>query len=110
MLARTHDDTRWQSLCFPQLGLKFPKPGAESAHQHIIDLGRHHEASLMAAAGHTFPLIIRLETITEEGHSLQVRCLGAAKLGQHYTVLCCCSCPASWWTRPLQHISCTLHC
>ena len=59
-----------------QLGLKFPKPGAESAHQHTIDLKLHPEASLMAAQGHTFPLIIRLETITEDGakagHSLQV--------------------------------------
>jgi hypothetical protein len=59
-----------------QLGLKFPKPGAEAAHQHTIDLKLHPEASLMAAQGHTFPLIIRLETITEDGakagHSLQV--------------------------------------
>jgi hypothetical protein len=59
-----------------QLGLKFPKPGAEAAHQHIIDMKLHPEASLMAAQGHTFPLIIRLETITEDGaksgHSLQV--------------------------------------
>jgi hypothetical protein len=59
-----------------QLGLKFPKPGAEAAHQHIIDMSVHSEALLMAAQGHTFPLIIRLETITEDGikagHSLQV--------------------------------------
>lgn len=59
-----------------QLGLKFPKPGAEAAHQHVIDMNLHPEAALMAAQGHTFPLIIRLETITEDGakadHSLQV--------------------------------------
>lgn len=63
--------------CTRQLGLKFPKPGAEAAHQHVIDLGRHPEASLMAAEGNTFPLIIRLETVTErgakEGHTLQVK-------------------------------------
>lgn len=62
--------------CCLQLGLKFPKPGAEAAHQHVIDLSLHPEASLMTAQGHTFPLIIRLETITEDGakadHSLQV--------------------------------------
>lgn len=62
--------------CCLQLGLKFPKPGAEAAHQHVIDLRLHPAASLMAAQGHTFPLIIRLETITEDGakadHSLQV--------------------------------------
>jgi hypothetical protein len=67
-----------------QLGLKFPKPGAEAAHQHVIDLSLHPEASLMAAQGHTFPLIIRLETITEDGakgdHSLQVGMLNPVVL------------------------------
>jgi len=44
----------------------------------VVDLGRHSEAALMAAEGNTFPLIIRLETVTDrgakEGHSLKVGC------------------------------------
>lgn len=68
--------TRDRSSDTLQLGLKFPKPGAEAAHQHVIDLGRHPEVSLMAVDGNTFPLVIRLETVTErgakEGHTLQV--------------------------------------
>lgn len=59
-----------------QLGFKFPNAGAEGAHQHVVDLGRHSEASFMSPEGNTFPLVIRLETVTErgakEGHSLQV--------------------------------------
>lgn len=65
-----------------QLGFKFPKSGAEGAHQHVVDLGRHSEAALMAAEGNTFPLIIRLETVTDrgakEGHSLKVGCTSLA--------------------------------
>mmetsp|Transcript_5769 Transcript_5769/g.16515 ORF Transcript_5769/g.16515 Transcript_5769/m.16515 type:complete len:260 (-) Transcript_5769:130-909(-) len=60
------------------LGLQFPPPGTT---QHVIDLSRHAEASLLTApaptaAGAVYPLIIRLETVTErglkEGHTLEV--------------------------------------
>ena len=64
-------------MTFPQLGLKFPREDAEGAAAHIIDLAKHAEAALAAADGNTYPLIIRLETVTErglkEGHTLQVR-------------------------------------
>ena len=88
-----------------QLGLKFPKPGAEVAHQHVVDLGQHDEAALMAAEGNTFPLIIRLETVTErglkEGHSLQVStgaagchevADGCVHRGNHGMTCCPCRC------------------
>ncbi len=98
-----------------QLGLKFPKPGAQAAHQHVIDLSLHPEASLMAVQGHTFPLIIRLETITEDGakgdHSLQVSVLNfvvlpgfqvyAVELGLAFIAGCCVCGPASPTRAPI---------
>ena len=68
------------SSCYLQLGLQFPAAGAAGAMQHMIDLARHPEATLLlaggGAGGNTHPLIIRLETITErglqEGHTLEV--------------------------------------
>ena len=60
-----------------QLGLAFPKAGTDAATQAVIDLSLYEESELSAVQdGNRFPLIIRLETVTEkglsEGHSLSV--------------------------------------
>ena len=64
-------------MCGAQLGLRFPKATGEGA-QAIIDLRQLNEHKLSAPDGDTYPLVIRLETITEngiaEGHTLQVSC------------------------------------
>ena len=60
-----------------QLGLAFPKAGTDAATQAVVDLSLYEESELSAVQdGNRFPLIIRLETVTEkglsEGHSLSV--------------------------------------
>lgn len=59
-----------------QLGLKFPKAGAPEA---VIDTGAYEERQLTAADKDTYPLVIRMETVTDKGrsdaHTLQVRAL-----------------------------------
>ena len=58
-----------------QLGHVFPRPGAPLTEQVIIDLSQNPE-ELVAANGDTYPLIFRLETVSEkgltEGHVLEV--------------------------------------
>lgn len=49
-----------------QLGLKFPGSAPEGA-QHVIDMGLYDEAALFAAGRDTFPLVVRLETVTDKG-------------------------------------------
>lgn len=56
------------------LGQKFPQEGSEEL--YVLDLSRYEEEDLTGVTGDvTFPLIVRLETTTEqaaeEGHSLQ---------------------------------------
>lgn len=58
-----------------QLGLVYPKDGA--AAQAIIDLSQYSASELLGVQeGVQYPLVIRLETVTEkglsEGHSLSV--------------------------------------
>ncbi|EFN57168.1 hypothetical protein CHLNCDRAFT_143545 [Chlorella variabilis] len=48
------------------LGLKFPGSAPEGA-QHVIDMGLYDEAALFAAGRDTFPLVVRLETVTDKG-------------------------------------------
>ena len=60
-----------------QLGLGFPRAGTDAATQAVVDLSLYEETELSAVQdGNRFPLIIRLETVTEkglsEGHSLSV--------------------------------------
>ncbi|KAK9905555.1 hypothetical protein WJX75_002064 [Coccomyxa subellipsoidea] len=54
------------------LGLKFPKDG--SAHA-VLDVALYEEQELTTADGDTYPLVIRMETITDkgkaDGHTLQ---------------------------------------
>ena len=56
-----------------QLGKAYPPPGAAAA---VIDLDRYDERQLMSQSSGAYPLIVRMETVTEkglaEGHSLQV--------------------------------------
>ncbi|KAK9823998.1 hypothetical protein WJX72_006880 [[Myrmecia] bisecta] len=56
------------------LHLKFPPPSADVSHA-VLDLSRYDWAELSKANGDTYPLVVRLETITEkglaEGHTLQ---------------------------------------
>jgi len=58
-----------------QLGHIYPKPGAPLSEQVIIDLSQNPE-ELAAAKGDEYPLIFRLETISEkglaDGHVLEV--------------------------------------
>ncbi|KAL4425328.1 hypothetical protein ABPG75_009344 [Micractinium tetrahymenae] len=62
------------------LGLKFPGAAAEGA-QHVVDLSLYEEAQLLEAGRDTFPLVVRLETVTDkgrrEGHTLQELSPGA---------------------------------
>lgn len=61
-----------------QLGLKFPDEGAseELRVAHALDLSLYEEAALLRHDKDTFPLVIRLETVTDkglkDGHTLQV--------------------------------------
>lgn len=61
-----------------QLGHVFPRPGAPLTEQVIIDLSQNPE-ELVAANGDTYPLIFRLETVSEkgltDGHVLEVSLL-----------------------------------
>ena len=56
-----------------QLGLKFPEDS--SAHA-VLDVALYEEQELTTADGDTYPLVIRMETITDkgkaDGHTLQV--------------------------------------
>lgn len=56
-----------------QLVLKFPKDGAAHA---VLDVGLYEDRELTSADGETYPLVVRMETITEkgkaDGHTLQV--------------------------------------
>ncbi len=59
-------------LCV-QLGAQFPKPEGPEA---IIDVSLFDERQLTAVSGDTYPLIIRLECVSDKGktesHQLQV--------------------------------------
>ena len=56
-----------------QLGKAYPPPGVAAA---VIDLDRYDERQLMSQSSGAYPLVVRMETVTEkglvEGHSLQV--------------------------------------
>lgn len=55
----------------------FPRQGAPDAEQIILDLARLDVQKLSVAEGNSYPLVLRLETISakglEEGHTLQVQ-------------------------------------
>lgn len=57
-----------------QLGLKFPKAGAPAA---VIDTGAYEERALLGSERDCYPLVIRMETISDKGraeaHTLQAR-------------------------------------
>ncbi len=57
-----------------QLGKAYPPAGATAA---VVELDRYDERQLLAPEGGAFPLIVRMETVTEkglaDGHTLQVR-------------------------------------
>lgn len=66
-----------------QLGLNFPGTTPEGA-QHVIDLSLYGEQELLAAGRDTYPLVVRLETVTDkgkrEGHTLQeLRCVASRR-------------------------------
>ncbi|KAK9828418.1 hypothetical protein WJX81_006069 [Elliptochloris bilobata] len=62
------------------LGKAYPPPGAAAA---VVDLDCYDERQLIAPDGGAFPLIVRMETVTEkglaEGHSLQELEVGAGQ-------------------------------
>jgi hypothetical protein len=66
-----------------QLSLKYPQAGAAPT---IIDVRLYDERQLLAAEGNTYPLIIRLEAISDSGkaenHTLQVSAAGLATAAQ----------------------------
>lgn len=70
-------------LCALQLGHVYPRHGAPLSEQIIIDLSQSPQ-ELAAAEGDTYPLIFRLETISEkglaDGHVLEVTFLCICKL------------------------------
>lgn len=70
-----------------QLGHVFPRPGAPLTEQVIVDLSQNPE-ELSAASGDTYPLIFRLETISDkgltEGHVLEVKPLCSASQPEHH--------------------------
>lgn len=49
-----------------QLGLQFPGGAPEGA-QHVVDLSLYPESQLTAAARDSYPLVVRLETVTDKG-------------------------------------------
>ncbi len=57
-----------------QLGKAYPPAGATAA---VVELDRYDERQLLAPEGGAFPLIVRMETVTEkglaDGHTLQAR-------------------------------------
>ncbi len=61
---------------FMQLGAHFPKPEGPEV---IIDVSLFEERQLTAVSGDTYPLIIRLECVSDKGktesHQLKVCCL-----------------------------------
>ena len=63
------------TVCLLQLGHIYPKPGAPLTEQIIVDLSQNPK-ELLFAEGDTYPLIFRLETISEkgltDGHVLEV--------------------------------------
>ena len=65
-----------------QLGAHFPKPEAPEA---IVDVSLFEERQLTAVSGDTYPLIIRLECVSDKGktesHQLKV-----CHLMKHHTV------------------------
>ena len=67
-----------------QLGKAYPPPGAAAA---VIDLDRYDERQLMSQSSGAYPLIVRMETVTEkglaEGHSLQVMSLTVLSSSGH---------------------------
>ena len=80
--CQCHSELRWRvptrqtcdiSLGFVQLAAQFPKPDGPEA---IIDVSQFEERQLTAAHGDTYPLIIRLECVSDKGrtesHQLQV--------------------------------------
>lgn len=75
-----------------QLGHVFPRPGAPLTEQVIIDLAQNQE-ELVAANGDTYPLIFRLETVSEkgltEGHVLEVASLFSTALSLSYHANMC---------------------
>ena len=75
-----------------QLGHVFPRPGAPLTEQVIIDLTQNPE-ELVAANGDTYPLIFRLETVSEkgltEGHVLEVASLLSKALSLSYHANMC---------------------
>ncbi len=62
-----------RDILFVQLGAQFPKPEGPEA---IIDVSLFDERQLTAVSGDTYPLIIRLECVSDKGktesHQLQV--------------------------------------
>ena len=70
-----------------QLAAQFPKPEGPEV---IIDVSQFEERQLTAVSGDTYPLIIRLECVSDKGktesHSLQVYHFSAHQHG------CCCFC------------------
>ena len=80
-------------FCGLQLGHIYPKPGAPLSEQVVIDLSQNPE-ELAAAKGDEYPLIFRLETISEkglaDGHVLEV-CVQLQLKGAHMVngSICC---------------------
>ena len=66
-----------RSVACLQFNHTFPRQGAPDSEQIILDLTRLDVQKLSAAEGTSYPLVLRLETISakglEEGHTLQVR-------------------------------------
>ena len=71
-----------------QLAAQFPKPEGPEV---IVDVSQFEEQQLTAVSGDTYPLIIRLECVSDKGksesHSLQVSLLG----------------PLAWLLLPCKH-------
>ena len=69
----------WHPRCTAclQFNHTFPRQGAPDTEQIILDLTRLDVQKLSAAEGTSYPLVLRLETISakglEDGHTLQVR-------------------------------------
>ena len=76
-----------------QCGHVYPSPGAPLSEQVVIDLSENPQ-ELLAAEGDVYPLIFRLETISDkglaDGHVLEVLVLVQGKCSACHERLCQC--------------------
>lgn len=91
-----------------QLGHTYPNPGAPLSGQVIVDLSENPQ-ELTAAEGDVYPLIFRLETISDkglaDGHVLEVLTHILMYTASKSSAQCCMSCSAK--VQVVQSVCCS---